>query len=229
MLSIIIPVYQEEECINSLVTYLKKHATEHPVQIVVSDGGSTDNTVKRAREAGAQVVLSPHKGRATQMNFGATHAIYPLLYFVHADTTPPAGYIKDIFLSTHTGYHLGRYRTRFDSNSLLLKLNAFFTRYDWSICYGGDQSLFIIKALFDKIGGFNANMLIMEEYDLVTRARKHGRYTILNGSCLVSARKYDTNSWLTVQLANRKIMHMWRTGASQQEMIDQYRRMLVYR
>jgi hypothetical protein len=69
----------------------------------------------------------------------------------------------------------------------------------------------------------------MEEYDLVERARPIGRYKVFSNACLVSARKYDTNSWLTVQLANRKIMQMWRKGALQQEMLDQYKRMLVYR
>ncbi len=228
MLSIIIPVYNEENAIGGLVAYLLQNAREHPVQIVVVDGGSTDETVARAEQAGAQVLKSP-TGRAAQMNFGVAQAIYPVLYFVHADSRPPARYATDIQLAVSNGYLLGRYQTKFDSNNFLLKINAFFTRFDWPVCYGGDQSLFITKELFATLGGFNTNMLIMEEYDLVERARPYGRYKVFNNTCLVSARKYDTNSWLTVQLANRKIMQMWRKGAMQQEMVDQYKRMLVYR
>lgn len=69
----------------------------------------------------------------------------------------------------------------------------------------------------------------MEDYEIVERARKKRKYKIFSKAALVSARKYDTNRWLIVQLANRTIVKMYNKGASQVEMVEKYQGMLVYR
>ncbi len=229
MISIIIPAFNEAGIIGPLVKHLFEDCAPNLIEVIVSDGDSSDETVQIAKKAGANVVISPLKGRATQMNFGALVAKSPVLYFVHADTYPPKTFKADIEKAVKDGHEAGRYKTCFDSSMVLLKLNAFFTRFDWHICNGGDQTLFITRTLFNKIGGYNSTMLIMEDYDIVSRAKQFTRFKILQGNCLVSARKYETNSWLKVQLANKKIVDMYSKGASQNEMIQQYRQMLVYR
>lgn len=229
MISIIIPTYNEAENIARLVSYLTANSNKDTCEIIVSDGGSRDDTVNIAQLAGAKVVLSAHKGRAAQMNYGASIALGNILYFIHADTLPPATFVDDIQKAGSEGFSFGRYRTVFNSDKLILKINAFFTRFDWFVCYGGDQTLFITKSLFQAIKGFNEQMLIMEDYDIVTRAKKAGRYKILSKAALVSARKYETNSWLKVQCANRTIVQMYKNSAPQQDMINKYKEMLVYR
>ncbi len=229
MISIIIPTHNESETIASLITYLLSQSQNVPIEIIVADGGSKDDTLALATKAGATAVLSPKKGRATQMNFGASFARFNILYFIHADTLPPENFITDIITATQQGYGLGRYTTRFCSKSPLLKVNAFFTRFDWTICSGGDQTLFITRTLFNSLKGFNENMQIMEDYEMVARARKQAKYKIIKKPCLVSARKYDTNSWLTVQRANHTIVQMYRKGATQQQMTERYKQMLAYR
>jgi predicted phage tail protein len=72
-------------------------------------------------------------------------------------------------------------------------------------------------------------MLIMEEYEFCQRARLQGRYKIMNGAALISARKYQTNSWLQVLRANAKVVSLYKKGASQQQMVQTYRKMLSYR
>lgn len=228
-ISIIIPTFNEESSIKKLIQFLRLHSSPQHTEIIISDGGSTDNTIEIATDAGAQSVLSPAKGRAAQMNFGASIAKGTFLYFVHADTCPPATFVTDIINAGEDGFDFGRYRTKFDSRKFILKVNAFFTRFDWFICYGGDQTFFISKKLFDTIGGFNSTMLIMEDYEIVQRAKENGRYKIFSNDALVSARKYETNSWLTVQLANRKIVKMYQQGKSQQEMVKKYKELLNYR
>lgn len=72
-------------------------------------------------------------------------------------------------------------------------------------------------------------MLIMEEFEFVKRARINERYKIFNKPAIISARKYDSNTWCNVQMANRKIVRMYKKGASQEEMVSAYKRMLNYR
>ncbi|MBL7748813.1 MAG: TIGR04283 family arsenosugar biosynthesis glycosyltransferase [Chitinophagaceae bacterium] len=228
-ISVIIPVHNEAANIAQLVTYLLQNSRQCVAEIVVVDAGSTDETLAFSRKAGATTVLSPQKGRAAQMNYGASLAKGDILYFVHADTFPPESYVTDIVNAVNNEYDLGRYRTKFNSRKWYLKVNAWFTRFDWFICYGGDQTLFITRILFEKLGGFIATMKIMEEYEFTKRARLNRRYKIFSKCALVSARKYDTNSWWRVQMANRKIVKMYKKGASQEDMVSAYKRLLDYR
>lgn len=225
-ISVIIPTYNEAANIKKLINLLFTASKGEDIEIIIIDGGSTDATTTLAKESGVIVHSATKRGRAAQMNEGALLARGDVLYFVHADTLPPDSFIHDIIQAIKSGYHLGRYQTQFDKASLLLKLNAFFTRFDWEVCYGGDQTLFITKQAFDELGGFNDDMLIMEEYELVKRARKKYKYIIFDKRALVSARKYAHNSWLTVQIANAKIVNMYKKGASQQAMIEVYKQLL---
>jgi rSAM/selenodomain-associated transferase 2 len=228
-ISIIIPTYNEAGGIVRLINYLNQNSTSAVVDLIVSDGGSEDGTLEMAKQAGANAVLSPGKGRSAQMNYGASLAKGDVLYFVHADSFPPPGFVKDIQQAIHQGFDLGRYRTRFDSPKLILKLNEWFTRFDFFICMGGDQTLFIRRQLFETFNGFREDMRIMEEYEFCARVRKTARYRIIPGSALISARKYDSNSWLRVQRANATVVSMYKRGATQQQMVDTYKQMLSYR
>lgn len=226
MISIIIPTLNEEENIGRLVEYLFHNSRNDAIEIIISDGGSKDDTLEKALKAGATAVSSTRRGRAAQMNHGASIAKGDILYFVHADTVPPEGYTKDIKKAVEEGFGIGRYRTKFDSKKRILKLNAFFTRFDLFMCYGGDQTLFITKDLFQSIGGYDETMLIMEDYEIIGRARENAAYKIIQKPALVSARKYDKRSWLKVQKANYSIIEMYKKGASQKAMVDSYKLML---
>ena len=228
-ISIIIPTYNEAEGIEKLVSYLKGCSNEAVVDLIVSDGGSEDGTKEKAAAAGANAVLSPRKGRAAQMNHGASLAKGDVLYFVHADSFPPQTFVADIQQAVKDGYDLGRYRTKFNSPKTMLKVNAWFTRFDLFMCMGGDQTLFIRRQLFEVFSGFREDMHIMEEYEFCSRVRKTGRYKILPGAALISARKYDTNSWWRVQRANATVVRMYKQGATQQQMVDTYKKLLTYR
>lgn len=225
-ISIIIPCYNEAENIASLINYLKGNSKNSIIEIIVSDGGSSDQTQTLAASAGAIVLTAPKKGRAAQMNFGASIAKGCILYFVHADCLPPINFIDDIESAVKDGFGCGRYRTKFNSTKLRYKFNAFFTRFDWLICYGGDQTFFITRNLFDAINGFDNSMQIMEEYDLTARAKKLGRYKIFKDVALVSVRKYEGRSWWQVQIANGKAFALFKKGASQEEIFATYKKML---
>ena len=92
-ISVIVPVCNEEKCLLKLIPYLKEESGVLKLhELIIVDSGSNDNTETVARQLGAVLVRSRHKGRAVQMNVGAAAASGDVLYFVHADTFPPKGY-----------------------------------------------------------------------------------------------------------------------------------------
>lgn len=226
MISIIIPTLNEASNIEKLLPYLKKCCNGKVYEIIVSDCGSADDTKDIVNNYGAILVSTSCKGRAVQMNSGAAVAKFDILYFVHADSIPPESFFDDIVRAVNDGFELGRYQTKFEGNNWLLRVNAFFTRFDWFVCYGGDQTLFITRPLFFKLCGYDEKLLIMEEYDLVKKAKGFARYKIFKKTALVSIRKYKTNSWLQVQRANYKIMQQYQKGVSQTELVKNYKRLL---
>ena len=160
-ISIIIPTYNEEENIKNLLPRLTDSSGTMLHEIIVVDGGSTDQTVIRAKQLGATVIHSPKRGRAQQMNFGAQKATADLLYFVHADTLPPKTFVSDIHTAITDGFPIGCYRFEFNSPRKLLKLNAYFTRFDKMWCRGGDQTLFVTRSVFDELEGYCPRHLII--------------------------------------------------------------------
>jgi rSAM/selenodomain-associated transferase 2 len=227
-LSIVIPTYNEEQNIGPLITFLKQYGNNAVADIIIADAGSEDNTVNIVKENGATLIASLKKCRASQMNNGAGLAKGDILYFIHADSLPPKTFVKDIFKSIKDGFDLGRYTSKFKSKKPMLRFNEWVAKLDLFMCMGGDQTLFIKKDLFKKLDGFNEEMLIMEEYEFCKRARTEGRYKIMNGETLISARKYHKNSWLKVQLANAKIVRMYKKGVDQHQLVEKYKKMLQF-
>ncbi|MFN2440154.1 MAG: glycosyltransferase, partial [Chitinophagaceae bacterium] len=89
MFSIIIPTYNEADQIAQTISRIYAAIGEHEAEIIVVDGGSSDETIVIAQQCGATVVKSERKGRAAQMNKGASIAKHDILYFLHADSIPP--------------------------------------------------------------------------------------------------------------------------------------------
>src|SRR5258708_18407119 len=79
-ISIIIPVYDEESTIGSLLSGLEDAGAD---ELLVADGGSEDRTVEIASRHARVVHCST--GRAIQMNVAAQCASGDVLLFLHSD------------------------------------------------------------------------------------------------------------------------------------------------
>ncbi|GAB3547348.1 TIGR04283 family arsenosugar biosynthesis glycosyltransferase [Spirosoma fluminis] len=227
--SIIIPTFNEAESIGQLVGKLLAFGGTSLVDVLVIDAGSPDGTADLAQKAGATVRQSPRPGRAAQMNFGATLAKGDILYFVHADVGIHPDFITDIEQAVKAGYDAGCYRFRFDSDKVMLRFNSYGTRFPGLMSRGGDQTLFMTRALFDRLGGFDEYYTIMEDFDMIVRIRRVTRFCIIPKDVMVSARKYDTNSWLRVQLANLTAFSLFFMKVSPNRIARTYKAMLHYR
>jgi rSAM/selenodomain-associated transferase 2 len=208
-ISVIIPTVNEANRIYSLIQFIIKNGGNALLEVIVVDGASKDETINEAQRAGALVLTSAIRTRAAQMNLGARKARGSVLYFVHADIKLPPNFVDDIVESLHLNFQAGCYRFLFDSNKRILKINAYFTRFRGIMCRGGDQTLFVTKSVFEELAGFDEYYSIMEDYDFIMRLRKKHTFRIIPKEVIVSARKYEGNSWFRVQVANLTVFLMF--------------------
>lgn len=226
-ISIIIPVKNEVIQLPVLLNYLNSVSGKVPIaEIIVCDGMSSDDTVSIANLYGAKVVVSEQAGRGRQMNAGAKTAIGNILYFLHADSMPPVNFVEDILEKIDAGYVAGCYRLRFDYSHWFLKANAWFTRFNVNAVRFGDQSLFVRKSVFDSIGGFREDLLIMEDQEIIHRIRKKGRFAVIAGYVTTSARKYKVNGIYRMQGIFFYIYFAYVFGASQQALVSIYKKFI---
>lgn len=226
-LSIIIPTLNEENNIARLLDFLTQPQYAY-AQIIVVDGGSQDNTVEVTKSyKNVECFATSLASRAKQMNFGAEKAREEFLYFIHADVMPLPSFTEDIAAAIEEGYHFGCYRFKFDKDHPALRFNAFFTRFNRMFCRGGDQTMFISQTLFTKHKGFDPYYCIMEDFDFIRRVRKKEKFKIIPKSVVVSARKYDHNSYFKVNMINLVSYWMFMLGKSPEFIRKFYKRNLV--
>ncbi len=170
-ISVIIPALNEGVNIEAAI----RGAEDREAEIIVVDGGSTDDTVVRARDAGARIVAGP-RGRALQQNRGAAVARGKVLLFLHADTQLPDGYAAHVFETLlDPGTAVGAFRFKTDLNKPFMKFIEFMTNMR-SRCFKlpyGDQGLFMRRSIFESVGRF-PEVPVAEDLLLVRRLSKRG-------------------------------------------------------
>ena len=202
-LSIIMPVLDEAAGIEASVQALGDYRARG-VEVIVVDGGSSDDTVSRARPLADRVIETP-RGRAAQMNAGAASAKGDVLLFLHADTRLPENADTLIADGLARGKRAwGRFDLRFDDGGWL-RLVAFMMNWrSWAtgICTG-DQAMFMTRAAFDEIGGF-PTIALMEDVAASARLKRIGRPLCLSAHVTTSGRRWRQHGvWRTILL-------MWR-------------------
>ncbi len=223
-ISVIIPVLNEESAIDRLLTYLcKKAAADTRMEVIVVDGGSTDNTINIVKKHNVEVMQASRRGRAIQMNEGARKAKGEILYFLHADTFPPENFVQEIVEACQNGYLAGCYRLKFDEDHPLLTLYGWFTQFDLPAFRFGDQSLFINRSLFFEIGAFHEDLVVMEDNEIIRRIKQKSSFVILSGNVTTSARKYRKNGVIRLQLIFTLIYILYHIGLSQKGLVKIYR------
>lgn len=195
-LSVIIPTLDEEHRIGPLLEQLMGSGGL-AVEVVVADGGSTDETVAVARAAGA-IVVECDRGRGRQLNAGRRQASAPLLLFLHADSmlSEPRQLTRAVAafreVSTHCPRPVaGHFQLRFHDAA-----GRSFTYYEGLSALGraqtvnGDQGLLIEAAWLDRLGGFHETLPFLEDQDLGARILASGSWVLLPGRLETSARRF---------------------------------------
>lgn len=230
MLSIVIPVLNEEEHILKLLKHLLSSGDNlSDLEILLVDGGSTDDTIDILQGVSkdhptAITLLESKKGRAVQMNAGATAARGDIFYFLHADSYPPKGFDSLIKKEIKRGNPAGCFQMKFDNNHWWLRLAGWFTRFNWRACRGGDQSQFITRALFDEIGGYNECYAVYEDNILLNELYARKKFVVIPEKLISSARLYEEKGIWYVQYHFLVIYLKKWLGADADVLLDYYNR-----
>jgi rSAM/selenodomain-associated transferase 2 len=193
-------------------------------EVIIADGGSSDETVARGGSMGARVIQA-RRGRGMQLAAGAAAASGDWLLFLHADCRPEPGWERaaTAFLSVSQAESRAGY---FD---LALDDPAPAARrleriVDWrcrvlALPYG-DQGLLIARTLYDAVGGFSP-LPLMEDIDLVRRLGRR-RLARIGAQCVASARRYRHGGYLRRPLRNLLCLALYFAGVPPARIIRLY-------
>ncbi|KAF0191043.1 MAG: family 2 glycosyl transferase [Gammaproteobacteria bacterium] len=194
-------------------------------EVILVDGGSSDQTIELARPLVDRIITTP-RGRAVQMNAGASVADGDVLLFLHADTRLPAA--ADLLLTTalaNTGRRWGRFDVRLSGSRPALRVVGFFMNWRSRLTgiATGDQAMFMTRKLFDAAGGF-PDIPLMEDITLSRTLKRHSAPALIHTKVITSSRRWEQRGVL------RTILMMWRLrlayffGASPQQLARLYQR-----
>lgn len=224
-LSIIIPTYNEAETLTDLIQYLIQNSQlENRQEIIITDGGSSDETVKIAESLGVHVFKAP-KGRSAQMNAGAKLATGEILYFLHADSYPPPQFDQQIIHSIELGVDAGAFHHRFDDGHPVLRF-ASFAANRLTLHPMGDRSLFVRREIFHQINGYDETLIIMEDTDITKRLKKACKFRVLKAPIITSSRKFKENGELRLLLIFVVIYLSWEMGVPEPRLLQLYRMLI---
>ena len=211
-LSVIIPTLDAAEELPATLAALASAALVG--EIIIADGGSHDDSVRIAREAGARVVLAP-RGRGIQLATGAAAASGDWLLFLHADCRLAPGWepaVKAFVAAPDNKGRAGYFRFALDDPSpaarRLERVVAWRCRA-LGLPYG-DQGLLIGRGLYQEVGGF-AGLPLMEDVEFVRRVGRD-RLAPLGAASCASARRYREGGYIRRPLRNLFCLSLYFAG-----------------
>ncbi|HUC70242.1 MAG TPA: TIGR04283 family arsenosugar biosynthesis glycosyltransferase [Stellaceae bacterium] len=193
-------------------------------EIVVVDGGSTDDTAGIASAAGARAIIAEH-GRGTQLAAGAAAATGGWLLFLHADcrleprwAVATANFVAQPGAQGRAGYFDFALDDPTPAARRLERIVAW--RCQTLALPYGDQGLLISRALYDAVGGF-APLPLMEDVDLVRRLGR-GRMVRIGARCVASARRYRRDGYLRRPVRNLFCLSLYFAGMAPERIARLY-------
>ncbi len=225
--SVVIPTLNEADTIGECLASVGE---DSDVEVVVTDGGSTDQTLETlARTRPGLRIVRGAAGRGQQLNRGATAAGAPVLVFLHADCTLPVGWrpaIEHALSDPDTALACFRLRTEpanGDGNLgwqrlwlRLLDLRSRTPRLPY-----GDQGFALRRETYERIGGF-PDIPLMEDVVLARACRSLGRIRRLPLEMRTTARRFERHPVRT-RLMTATFPWLFRLGVPPARLAHWYR------
>ncbi len=207
MISVIIPTLNEEFFLPRILASLKEQ-TYKDFEIVVADSNSKDKTVTIAEEHGCRVVIGKTiTNPAMARNLGATIAQGEQLLFLDADVVLPPTFIEEfiaVFLKKKLDGAIPFCKPINETvkNSLVSSsYNSFFWLSQFVRAWGGGWCILVTKKMFEEIGGFDEEIVLGEDSELLLQIARRGKYQCLHAPVIhVSFRRFEHEGYAKVLL-----------------------------
>jgi len=196
-------------------------------EVIVSDGGSRDNTTRIADSAGAKVICST-AGRGTQLNAGFETSSGNVLVFLHADSWPA----KNLFTQIRRRFQhelasqallWGGFKQKINNQRPVYRLieagNAYRTKFR-KLVYG-DQAMFVSRQAFQQVGGYKT-IPLMEDVCLSDALSILCKPVLLSGPIHVSARRWESIGPLKTTVQNWRFFKRFRGGEPPETLAQEY-------
>ena len=227
-LSAIVPTLDEAGEVVGCLEGLRRQGID---EILVVDGGSTDGTPGLAAPLADQLLPSD-RGLFGQLDEGASVARGDVLLFHYADSRLGSGAVarlREVLADERVVG--GAFRLGFDSRRWFYRLVAGGARFrNRCLRFGpfGDQSLFVRRAVYDAIGGFDLAR-VHADHDLVRRLRRHGEFRIVDRLVITSTRRWEVaGKWRTLRkhlgVTARHVLRRGESRREERETVDELRR-----
>jgi rSAM/selenodomain-associated transferase 2 len=194
-------------------------------EVIVVDGGSSDDTVALARPL-ADTLPSP-RGRSRQMNAGAAQARGDILLFLHADTTLPQHALPAMLDGlSHSGRAWGRFDVRLSGRQAMLRVIERMMNWRSRVTgiATGDQAMFVRREVFQAVGSF-PDIALMEDIALSrTLKRTCGAPLCLSTPVVTSSRRWEEHGILRTMLLMWRLRLAYFLGASPARLARLYSR-----
>ena len=220
-ISVVIPTINEEVVIGAAIESARNAGAG---EIIISDGGSQDQTVRIASEFRGTKIVRSLPGRGVQLNSGAL-LVDPgqeVILFLHADNVLDKQCLQQICELPEVGW--GAFRQRIDSSATIYRFiergNEMRVRFR-GVPFG-DQAIFVRRCDFAQSGGFD-EVPLMEDVGFAKKMRKTSRPVLLDGPVTISSRRWDRRGPIRQTLLNWKIQIAYAFGMPPQRLKDWYR------
>jgi rSAM/selenodomain-associated transferase 2 len=218
-ISVVIPALNEAEKIEACLRSVVSQQGEF--EIIVVDGNSIDRTAEIAKRHASVIITE--RGRALQMNAGASKARGEALFFLHADSTLHPGALTELRRVLEDPQVVGgTFTLKFDSNKFPLNLYSFLTRFKPRFFHYGDQGIFVRRTVFDCLEGFK-ELPLMEDVDFLRRLRATGRVALIRLPVTTSARRFLEHGLVRQQLLNGFLVALYLLGVKPETLSRWYR------
>ena len=220
--TILIPTLGEQTTIGRCLDALQDWRDR--AEIIVVDGGSTDDTLSLALPL-ADLVLPAPPGRARQMNRGASQAHGDILIFLHADTFLPENALELIEQSIRNGACWGRFDIRLSGTHWMLNIIATMMnlRSRWTGIATGDQVIFVTREAFETAGRY-PDIALMEDIALSKALKRLGRPACLTLKVTSSGRRWESRGVFVTILLMWTLRLRYFFGAAPDELATLYKR-----
>jgi rSAM/selenodomain-associated transferase 2 len=225
LFSVIIPVLNESPGINEVINRLQAQEPQGGSELVIVDGDPSGSTINGIPSDCVRKVIS-ERGRAPQMNKGASIATGEILVFLHADTRLPDGAFSLINQAMNDQrFVAGAFDLGFDTQPMIFRITEKYVHLRTRLTRVpfGDQAIFIRRGYFQELGGYR-DIPIMEDVDLMKRIRmRGGRIAIIPEKVLTSPRRYEAEGILYCTFRNWVLQILYSFGVSPERLKKWYR------